>query len=73
MKDYSLVSESRIKTREQSLAEEIFIHFNKQLLFGRIMKMIKTRGEHFIYNAFNETKSADAKKPLALFIWKATR
>lgn len=62
---------SPIHTREQALAEEIFLHFNKQIGFSRIMKMIKTRGESFVYNAFNEIKSGDKiKNPVALFIWK---
>ena len=65
-----------IFTKEQSLAEEIWIYFGKDkgfqgLNFPRIMSLIKTKGYQFIFETFEEIKKGDGKNKKALFIWKA--
>lgn len=70
LKEYKVIK-SRIFTREQALADEISSYFNGCVSFALVMKMIKQKGESFVYLCFNEVKhSKDAKKPAALFIWK---
>ena len=55
-------------TKEQTLAEEIFLYFGKKLSFGRIMSMIKAKGHQFCFEIFKECK--EGNNPQALFIWK---
>lgn len=59
---------SRIYTEEQALADEIYSHFNKELPFPRIMRIIKRKGKQKVYETFNEVRQGTAKSPIALFI-----
>lgn len=58
----------KIFTRDQLLAEEIFLKFSKRIPFPRLMKMISDKGHQFIYEIFKE--SQDGRDPVSLFLWK---
>lgn len=57
-------------SKEQALAEDIYLYFGKKLPFGRIMKMIKMKGYQAIYEFFEEIKRSNPKDRLSLFIYK---
>ena len=61
----------KVFTREQALAEQVWLYFNKLLSFPRIMRMIKGKGHQAVYEAFNEVKHDNKiREKLGLFIWK---
>ena len=60
---------SRINSREQELATEIYEFFKKELPYPRIMKAIRENGFQCIFEIFSEVKRPLVKNPLALFIW----
>jgi len=64
----SAAVKSRIFTKEQALAEQVWLYFGKRIQFSRIMKMIKDKGHQFIYEVFNEVKNSRADDHLALFV-----
>ena len=64
------IRKSRIFTKEQDLANQIYDYFNKELKFGFIMNKIKTKGYQFIYEIWNEVKQSNPKKAISLFMWK---
>lgn len=66
-------AKSRIFTKEQSLCEEVWIYFKKELPFSRIMRIIKTAGEQKVYQIFSEVKQSDCDNPVALFIFKTKK
>ena len=57
------------QTKEQLLAEEIWLYFKKDISFGRIMKMIQLNGDQCIRECFLETQKSDAKEPVAFFLF----
>ena len=61
---------TKIFTKEQSLAEEIWLHLGKELPFPRIMRIIKVNDYQKVYEVFQELKKSPPKNPVALFIWK---
>lgn len=59
---------SRVFTRDQALAEEVYLFLSKSLAFSRIMSLIKRKGYEFIFRCYNEVrKSESVKNPPALF------
>jgi hypothetical protein len=60
----------RKQTKEQALAEEIWLHFNKQLGFPMLMGLIKRQGAQAIREFFYESIKSDHPDHLALFMWK---
>lgn len=69
LKDFRL-KKTRIFTKEQALADEIYSYFNKKLRFGMIMKFIKTKGYQFSYEMWNEIKQSNPINRESLFMWK---
>ncbi|MBI2591586.1 MAG: hypothetical protein HYW34_02830 [Candidatus Brennerbacteria bacterium] len=61
---------NKIHSKEQALADEIWKFFNKELAFGRIMKLIQEKGYQATYTIYNEIKKSKPKKAVALFLWK---
>ena len=57
-------------TKEQSLAEEVWTFFGKQLSFPRIMREIKGVGYQYVYETFQHIKKNPVDSPSALFIWR---
>ena len=64
------LKKTKIYTKEQALADEIYSYFGKQLRFVIIMKFIKTKGYRFIYEACNEIRQSNPQNRLKLFMWK---
>ena len=61
----------RTLTKNQSLANEIYTHFQKKIPYKQIIGLIKYKGAEGVYWAFNETRQAQkVENPAALFIWK---
>lgn len=60
----------KVFTKEQVLAEQVWLYFGKRFPFSRIMKMIKEKGHQFVFEVFSEIKNSEAKNHLSLFIWK---
>ena len=56
--------------REQTLAEEVWLYFKKDIAFPRIMKAIKQYGYQWVYECYNEVKKSKVKEPIGLFLWK---
>ena len=67
---FEKTANSKNLTKEQSLAEEIWLYFGKSIHFARIMRDIKRKGYQFIFEIFQEVKKSEAKDKKALFIWK---
>jgi len=68
-KEYKL-KKTRIFTKDQELASQIYDYFGKKLKFGFIMSKIHTKGYQFMYEIFNEIKHSKPKNRAALFLWK---
>ena len=64
------IKKSKVFTREQLLAEDVWLFFSKRLPFPRLMKMIKDKGHQAVYESFNDVRKSNAKDKLALFIFK---
>ena len=64
------ISVAQKKSPEYLLAEEIWKYFGKQLNFGMIMKLIKTKGKLGVIQAFEEIKKADSDNLIGLFLYK---
>ena len=61
----------RPMTKAQTLAEEIWLHLNKEIPFGRLTKLINDYGYQWIYECYQATLKAERiKKPVALFLWR---
>lgn len=60
-------------TKNQSLATEIYLHFDKRLPFPRILGMIRQKGYSGVREAWQESVKSEAKDKLALFIWKVAQ
>lgn len=58
------------QTKEQALAEEIWLHFNKKIGFGQLMGIIKRQGNQATRELYNESIKSDHPDHLALFLWK---
>ena len=71
MKDQ--VKKNKIFTKNQELADQIYLYFEKRLKFPRIMAIIKQKGYQAIYEIFNEVKHSDAENKISLFIWKVKK
>jgi hypothetical protein len=56
------------KGEEQTLADEIYLAYNKKIKYPHLMKIIKEKGIVFVRETFNECK--EAKEPFKLFLWK---
>ena len=69
IKDYR-PKKTRVFTKEQSLASDIYSYFGKKLKFGFIMNKIKTKGYQFIFEVWNEIKKSNPKNRESLFMWK---
>ncbi len=69
IKDYK-IKKTKIFTREQELANQIYFYFNKKLKFSMIMKFIKTKGCQAIFEAWQEVKNSDPINRESLFLWK---
>ena len=69
IKDLKL-KKTKIYTKEQELADQIYSYFGKQLKFGLIMNFIKQKGFQFMYEVYNEIKHSNPKNREALFMWK---
>ena len=67
---FSLDKKKRKQTREQVLAEEIWLHFSKKVTFGMLMGLIKKKGEQAIREFFYESIKTPHPDHLALFLWK---
>lgn len=71
-KDYFQVLKERKKkplfTREQVLAEEIWLFFSKKIPFPAIMKIIHEKGHQAVYEIFHEVKKAKFPNKPALFL-----
>ena len=65
------LKKSRIYTKEQELADQIYSYFGKKIKFGLIMNKILNCGYQYIYECFNEVKQSNPKNREALFMWKA--
>ncbi len=72
IKDLKL-KKTRIFTREQELADQIYFYFNKKLKFSMIMKFIKTKGFQAIYEIWNEIKHSNPINRKSLFLWKVAQ
>ena len=72
LKDYK-VKKSRIYTKEQSLADEIFTYFSKKLKFSMIMRFIKQKGYRAIFEAWQEVKNSEPINRESLFLWKVAQ
>lgn len=64
---------SRIYTKEQALAEQIWLWLNKKLPFPRIMRIIKMVGHSKAYQIMAEIKQSDCRDAISLFIHKTKK
>jgi len=61
---------SKVYNRDQFVADEIYKFFGKKIAFPLLMRLIKTHGNQFVYETYNEIRQGNAKSPVALFMWK---
>jgi len=64
------IKKSRVFTREQELADQIYFYFGKKINFPLIIKSIKNKGYQAIFEAWQEVKKADCQDKIKLFMWK---
>ncbi len=58
-------------TKEQSLAEEIWRHFGKELSYSRLMTLITRYGWQWVFECYQHVLKAEkCKNPIALFLWR---
>ena len=56
--------------QDHFIADQVFQGFKRKLSFGRIMQIIKTHGNQFVYNTWNDIRQQNCRNPIALFLWK---
>lgn len=64
------IKKERTLTKEQSLAEEIWLHFSKKPKFGMLMGIIKKQGDRAVREIYHETIKSDHPDHWKLFLWK---
>ena len=57
-------------TEEQFLAGEVYEYFGKELMFPRIMAIIRDKGKGFVREVFEEIRKGDPRNRLSLFVWR---
>lgn len=59
------------RTKEQSLAAELWRHFDKTISFAVAMSLIKRYGYQWIFECYQSVlKVEHPSNPVALFFWK---
>jgi len=64
------INKSRVYTKEQELADQIYFYFGKKIKFPMIMRFIKTKGYQAIYEIWQEVKNSNPLNRESLFLWK---
>jgi hypothetical protein len=61
----------RRTTKEQSLATEIWKHFDKQIAYPLLMRVITRYGWQWVFECYQHVLKAEkCNNPIALFLWR---